>query len=87
VDENIKYRGKEQQDGLAGEPTNEVMRDRLKGIVSDGCAAFERRSDWPEVKTPAFQSYFTQEVIINVLPNTEGGLQKIVDYRFRVPLA
>jgi hypothetical protein len=39
------------------------MRERIKGIASDGCAAFERRSDRPELAAPAFQSYFTQEVM------------------------
>jgi hypothetical protein len=60
------------------------MRERLKGIVSDGCAAFERRSDWPELMAPAFQSYFSQEVILNVLPNTEGNLQEIVTIVFEL---
>jgi hypothetical protein len=40
------------------------MREKLKGIVSDGGAAFERRSDWPELTPPAFQSYFSQEVML-----------------------
>ena len=38
--------------------TKEVMRDGLNGIVSESYAAFERRSDRPEYKAPAFQSLF-----------------------------
>ncbi len=44
------------------------MREGLEGIASDHGTALvknevERRSDWPELTTPAFQSYFSQEVI------------------------
>ena len=63
------------------------MRDGLNGIVSDGCAAFERRSDRPEFVAPAFNPYFTQEVLLLVSPNTEGSLQEIVGYRLGVALA
>ena len=63
------------------------MRDGLNGIVSDSCAAFERRSDRPERKTPAFQSLLHAGGDAFVSPNSEGSLQEIVDYRLGVPLA
>jgi hypothetical protein len=63
------------------------MREGLKGIVSNGCAAFERRSDWPELKPPAFQIYFTQGGEADASSNSEGNLQETVDYCFRVALA
>ena len=75
------------RDGSTGRATKEVMRERLKGIVSDGCAAFERRSDRPELKTPAFQSLLHAGGDAFVSPNSEGSLQEIVDYRLGVPLA
>jgi hypothetical protein len=63
------------------------MRERLKGIVSDCGAAFERRSDRPELMAPAFQIYFTQGGEADVSPDSECNLQETVDYRFRAALA
>ena len=49
------------------------MPERLKGIVSDDGAAFEPRSERPELTAPASQSYLPQEVM-QYAPCTEGSL-------------
>ena len=67
--------------------TKEVMRAGLNGIVSESYAAFERRSDRPELKTPAFQSLLHAGGDAFVSPESEGGLQTIVDHRLVAPLA
>ena len=63
------------------------MREVLKGIVSDGYAAFERRSDRPEVGLRPFNPTSRRRWYFYVSPDTEGDLQEIVDYRFRAALA
>ncbi len=63
------------------------MRERLKGIVSDCGAAFERRSDRPELTAPAFQIYFTQGGEADASTSSESDLQETVDFRVRDTLA